>query len=304
MCALACDTLRRVQGYGRASRRMQVADVMTPRADLVTATIPGSREDVLHILQEREFSSVPIVKEVDGEEVFRGLVSRERLIEYPDEEQLALLLDDIDPIAPDESLEALAKHMVETDARRVPVVNDGLAGIVTITDVVRAIANGELEIDDEVGAYAGSRVHTIYIETPLTAAERCLYYGREPYAVVLDDEGSMTGIVTEVDIVDVAEVVQGTEGTGDSIAGQDSEWAWEGIKAMGNRILPTRNVELPDDPVSSVMTENVITVSGKRSVTETAQLLIGNDIEQIPVRQGEHLTGIAKDMHLLHAIYE
>lgn len=283
---------------------MQVSDVMTPRADLVTASVPGSREDVLRSLQERRFSSVPVVKESDNGEVFRGLVSRERLIERPDEEQLALLLEEIEPIEPDADLETLARHMVRTENRRIPVVDAGLDGIVTITDIVRVIASGDLEVDAQVGPFAGDRVHTIYQETPLTAAERCLYYGKEPYAVVLDDDGKMCGIVTEVDIIAVAEVVQGTEGTGDSIANQDSEWAWEGIKAIGNRILPTRNVELPDAPVSSVMTEDVITVSGKRSVTETAQLLIGNDIEQIPVRQGDQLTGIAKDMHLLEAIDE
>lgn len=283
---------------------MDVADVMTPRADLVTATVPGSREDVLRILQEREFSSVPVINRSDGQEVFRGLVSRERLIERPDEEQLALLLEEVEPIAPDASLEELAAHMVRNGARRVPVVDSGLDGIVTVTDVVRSIASGDLAVDDEVGPYAEDRVLSIYGETPLTAAERCLFYGMEPYAVVLDAEGEMTGIVTEVDIVEVAEVVEGTEGTGDSIANQDSEWAWEGIKAIGNRILPTRNVELPDAPVRSVMTDDVVSVSGGRSITETARLLIANDIEQIPLIRGDQLVGIVKDMHLLDAIHE
>lgn len=283
---------------------MQVSDVMTPRADLVTATVPGSREDVLRILQDREFSSVPIIKETADGEVFRGLVSRERLIEEPDEEQLGLLLEEVESIEPDTNLKTLARQMFRTGDRRVPVVDAGLDGIVTITDVVHALANGELETGDEVGQYADTRVNTVYAGTPLAAAERCLFYSQEPYAVVLDDDGDIAGILTEVDIVDVAEVVQGSEGWGDSIANQDSEWAWEGIKAIGNRIFPTRNVEFPDDPVSAVMTEDVITVSGKRSVKETAQLLIGNDIEQIPVMQGDRLVGIVKDMNLLKAIYE
>ncbi len=283
---------------------MHVADVMTPRAGLVTATVPGARDDVLRILQDRAFSSVPVVKKTDEGEVFRGLVSRERLIEELDEEQLALLVEETESIQPDASLEELAAHMARTGARRVPVVDNGLDGIVTITDVVHAIANGDLAIDEKVGPYAEDRIHTVYAGTPLTAAERCLYYGTEAYAVVLDDEGDMAGIVTEVDIIEVAEVVVGAEGTGDSIANQDSEWAWEGIKAIGNRLLPTRNVELPPEPVRTVMTEDVVTVSRRHSVTETAQLLIGNDIEQIPVHQGERLVGIVKDMHLLEAIYE
>lgn len=283
---------------------MNVADVMTPRSDLVTATIPGSREDVLDILQERRFSSVPIVKKTEDGEVFRGIVSREGLIEQPDEEQLALLLEEIEPIHPDATLEELARHMTEHDERRVPVVDGGLSGIVTITDVVQAIADGDVNGEDEVGRYAGRRVHTTHGTAPLAAAQRGLYYADEPYGVVLDDVGDMVGIFTEVDVIAVAEVVEGTEGTGDSIAGQDSEWAWEGIKAVGNRILPTRNVEFPEASVTEIMTEDVVTVPRSRTVTETAQLMIRHDVEQIPLFSGGQLAGIVKDMHLLASLYE
>ncbi|MGM0398872.1 MAG: CBS domain-containing protein, partial [Halobacteriota archaeon] len=70
---------------------MKVADVMTPREDLVTVSIPGTRDDVLEYLQERTFSSVPVVKETEEGERYRGLVSREDLINNPDEDQLAIL---------------------------------------------------------------------------------------------------------------------------------------------------------------------------------------------------------------------
>ena len=283
---------------------MNVTAVMTPRDELVTATVPGSREDVLKVLQQREFSSVPVVKETDDGEVFRGIVSRERLIEEPNEEQLALLLEEIEPVSPEATLTELAKHMAETGERRIPVVDGGLEGIVTITDVVRAIAGNDLEVDADVGGYATRTVHSAYIETPLQAARRSLTYADEPYAVVLDDEGEMAGIFTEIDIVAVAEVVQSEEETGDGMAGQDSEWAWEGIKAMGNRVTTTLNVELPDTTVESIMTDEVVRVANTNSVTETAQLLIRHDIQQVPLFTGGQLAGIVKDMDLLGALYE
>jgi len=40
---------------------MKVADAMTPRSDVVTAELPGTRGDVLEHFQERAFSSVPVV---------------------------------------------------------------------------------------------------------------------------------------------------------------------------------------------------------------------------------------------------
>jgi CBS domain-containing protein len=280
---------------------MNVEDVMTPREEVVSVEIPGTRDDALEYLQDRAFSSVPAVKQTEDGEVFRGIVSRGALIERPDEDQLALLADEVEPTTRETSLQAVAERMVTAGARRLPVVEgDRLVGIVTVTDVVRAIAHGEssaLTVDD----VAGEAVNCVYSETPLLVAERELAYADVPYAVVLDEEG-IVGMLTEVDIIDVARVVEGETETGESIANQDDEWAWEGIKAVGNSYMPTRNVEIPTGPVSAFMTDDLVTVSGSRPVAETAQLLVEHDIEQIPVMHGGSLAGIAQDIHLLEAM--
>ncbi len=283
---------------------MNVADAMTPRSELVTVELPGTRDDALEYLQERRFSSVPVVKEEADGEVFRGLVTREGLIENPDENQLALLLEEVPTIGREASIAELSRLIVEEDARRVPVVDGELEGIVTITDVVRAIANGEVDGETEVGGLEERHVNSTYRGTPLPVAERELYYADEPYAVVLDDDGEMCGILTAIDVVAVAEVVDGEENPGDAVAGQDSEWAWEGIKAVASRSVPTRNVVIPNSPVGEFMTEDVVTVTRKRSAEEAAQQMIRHDIEQIPMVSGDALVGILKDVHLLKAIYE
>lgn len=281
--------------------RMKVEDAMTPRSSLVTVELPGSRDDALEYLQERSFSSVPVVKSEDGVERFRGLVSREKLIENPNEDQLALLLEEVPTIGREANLRELCSLMVSNGARRIPVVDGELEGIITITDMIRAIANGDVPGATEVGAVADRHVNSVYGGAPLVVAERELFYANESYAVVLDAEGAMDGIITAVDIIDVAEVVEGEEGTGDSIANQDSEWLWEGIKAVGNRYLPTRNVEFPDAPVDEFKTEEVVTVTTRRTAAEAAQLMIQHDIEQIPLVSGDTLIGIVQDMHLLEA---
>lgn len=282
---------------------MRVAEVMTPRSELVTATVPGSREDVLELLQKRQFSSVPVIKQTPDGEVYRGLVSREGLIEQPDEDQLAMLLEEVPAVTAETTLAELAEQMVTTGARRVPVVDGKLTGIVTVTDMIRAIGEEDISTDHTVEEFADGAIHTTYAGTPLRATAQGLWHADEAYAVVLDGDGDMAGIITEADLISVAEVVQGHEGTGDSIANEDSEWAWEGIKAVGNRYLPTRNVELPDAPASEYMTEDVVTVTGRRTVAEAARRMISNDIEQIPLVQGDNLVGIVKDRELLEAVY-
>jgi CBS domain-containing protein len=281
---------------------MNVADAMTPRSEVVTVTIPGTRDDALEYLQEQAFSSVPVIKETDEGEEFRGIISRDALIESPDEDQLALLVEEVPAISGDTSIEAAAQVMVEDGERRLPIVDGQLKGIITVTDVIRSIANGDVDGDQVVGDLANRDINCVYEGTPLTVAERELSHANVPYGVVLGDDGDMSGMLTEVDIIAVARVVEGEDDTGDSIANQDDDWAWEGIKAVGGRYMPTRNVELPVEPVREFMTGDVVTVNKRRTAEEAAQLMIEHDIEQIPLLSGDELTGIVRDIDLLRGL--
>ncbi|SDJ67040.1 IMP dehydrogenase [Halovenus aranensis] len=282
---------------------MNVEDVMTSREEVVTVEVPGTRDDALDYLQERQFSSVPAVKETDDGEQFRGIVSRSSLIKRPDEDQLALLAEEVASTTTGTPVSEVADLMLREGERRIPVLDaDELDGIVTVTDIVRAIARGAVSEDVEVGSVEGEEVNCVYSDTPLPVAERQLAHAGVPYAVVLGEDGNMTGMLTEVDILDVARVVEGEEDIGESIANEDDEWAWEGIKAVGNTYMPTRNVEIPNGAVEAFMTADVVSVSSKRPVTEAAQLMIEHDIEQIPIVSGGQLSGIVQDVDLLEAI--
>ncbi|GGN05535.1 CBS domain-containing protein [Halarchaeum nitratireducens] len=282
---------------------MKVADVMTPRADVVTVSLPGTRDDVLEYLQERHFSAVPVVKGEGDEEVYRGLISRADLIEDPDEDQLALLLREVPTTSGDTSVVEVGRLMATEGARRVPVVDgERLTGIVTITDVVRAIADGDVAGEATCGDLARRDVNTTYAGTPLPVAEREIAYADVPYAIVLDDEADMAGVLTEPDVIDVARVVEGEDDVGASVAGDDDEWKWESLKATGNRYFPTRNVEIPGEPVSEFMTADPVTVTKRRTAREAAQRLLEHDIEQLPLVEGDALTGIVRDVDLVASL--
>ena len=281
---------------------MDVADVMTARAELVTVSLPGTREDALSYLQEQDFSSVAVVKEEDGNEAFRGLVTRESLISRPDEDQLAILAEERPTIASDATITELARLMLEEGTRRVPVEDDALVGIVTVTDVIQAMADGDVDGEAAVGDLAREGIHTLYQGAPLPVAERQLAHAGVPYGVVLDDDADMCGVLTEVDILGVARIVEGETETGESVANQDDEWMWEGIKTVGSRYMPTRNVEIPAEPVSDFMSADVITLTRTKTAQEAAQRMVSADIEQIPLVSGGKLSGIVRDVDLLEAL--
>ncbi len=281
---------------------MKVRKAMTSRSEVVTVSLPGSREDALSYLKEGAFSSLPVLKQTDDGEQYRGLVSRESLIEQPDEDQLALLMEDVPTIGSDADLTEAAQLMVRENARRVPVVDEKLAGIVTITDVIHAIADGSIPGETTVESVSTRAVNTTYQETPLPVVNRQLALAGVPYAIVLDEEGSMAGLITELDIIEVAEIVDGEAATGDSMADQDDQWMWEGIKGTGSRLLPTRNVEFPPGPVTEYMTTDVTTIGGRRPIREAAQTMVTADLEQLPQVSGGDLVAIVRDIDLLRAL--
>jgi CBS domain-containing protein len=281
---------------------MNVADAMTPRDDLVTVDIPGSRDDVLDYLQNQKFSSVPVTKQTEDGAVYRGIVTRKALIEHPDEDQLALLIEEVATTTADTDLKSVADLMLREGERRVPVVDGNLEGIITVTDLVHTIATGDLGGDVQVSEVACDEINAVWAGTPLTVAERELSYARDPYGVVLDEVGDLAGMITEVDILDVARVVEGEADTGESIADDDDDWKWESVKAVGNSYMPTRNVELPTSPVREFMTADLVTVNSTRTIQDAAQLMIEHDIEQIPMVSGDQLAGIVRDVDLLEAV--
>lgn len=281
---------------------MNVAAAMTPREDLVTVSLPGSRDDALEHLRKREFSSVPVVKRDGANEVFRGLVSREALIETTDEEQLALLVEEEPTTSAETRLDELVELMRETGARRIPVVDGDLTGIITITDLIQAMAEDDADGEVVVGDLATQTINAIYSGGPLRVAERELRYADVPYAMVLDDDAEIVGIFTEADLIAVAEIVESEDDTGDSLASEDDEWKWEGVKAVGNRYYPTRTVEFPDGTVADFMSEDVITVSRSNTARDAARLMVRHDIEQIPLVSGGELVGIVRDLDLLTAL--
>ena len=50
------------------------------------------------------------------------------------------------------------------------------------------------------------------------------------------------------------------------------------------------------------MTEDLVTVPKRRTAREAAQLMLSNDIEQIPLLSGDDLVGIVRDIDLLKSL--
>jgi acetoin utilization protein AcuB len=112
-------------------------------------------------------------------------------------------------IDPDATLAAAQELMIESEVRRLPVVERGeLVGIITNSDILRQIPATVEEIDDDTRLLLTQRtVREVMTYSPMTinpsatiqeAAERMLEYQISGLPVVRN--GKVVGIITESDI--------------------------------------------------------------------------------------------------------
>jgi CBS domain-containing protein len=107
---------------------MMVKDCM--QSDVVYVSVPGTREDVLQLMAEKQINGVPVVKK--GSKSLVGIVTRTDLLRKADENQLAMLMvRDPETVSPRTDIKTALKLMIEKNFRRLPVVEkDELVGLV------------------------------------------------------------------------------------------------------------------------------------------------------------------------------
>jgi len=279
--------------------QMKIEDIMVK--DVVCATVPGSRDDVLKILKSKHISGLPVVK---GKTLV-GIVTRKDIFRHPEEEQIALLMTR-DPIIanPESSISDAAKLILDNDVRRLPIITDHtLVGIVTVADIIRAIA--DMNIKMPVVDYVKDCLVAIWDEMPLPVVIEVLKLGKASAAPVLNAKNELVGIVSDVDLIAVSEIEDSIMVSNMSAGSDDDAWTWESIRDTMNLYYGVSRIKLPEVPVKEVMIKDVITASRHSEISDCARKMWKNKVEQIPVITAERkVTGLLRDVDLLRVLIE
>lgn len=113
-----------------------------------------------------------------------------------------LMTTDLQTVSPDTLVEEAADLMLAEDIGSVVIVDDdgGLEGIITTTDFVAIVSNQKPKDQTPVSTYMTSEVVTAAAGDSIReAADRMITYGIHHLPVV-DDDGSVIGIVTTTDL--------------------------------------------------------------------------------------------------------
>lgn len=276
---------------------MKVKDVMT--GEVKYAEIPGTRAEAIELLKKLEVSAIPVVKANTGELV--GMVTLRKLLEHPEEDQLAVLVDrNVPTVSPEDELKVAAEHILRTGNRRLPVVQDGeLVGVITVRDIVyRALAN--LNLERPASDFMQPSVAAVWEGTPLRAVVEIMSLAKVRALPVINEAGDLVGIIDDSDIIKLAEVETTSRISQMSGKSEGDSWSWDSEA----RIYITKTeLRLPSIPVKEVMVRDLISITKKTSVSRCAQLMKENRIEQTPVLSADNkFLGLVRDIDLLGAL--
>ncbi|GAB6136171.1 CBS domain-containing protein [Thermococcus prieurii] len=277
---------------------MRVKTLMTK--DPVVIQLPATREYALELFRKYNVRSFPVVNR-EGKLV--GIISIKNVLINPDEDQLAMLVKrDVPIVKANDDLKKAVRRMLDTDYRRVVVVDDEEKpiGILTVGDIVRRyLAKNEKLKDITIEPYYQKYVSAVWRGTPLKAALKALLLCNAMAIPVIDDDGNLIGMVDETDLLKDSEVVRVMKQTALS-ASSEEDWILESNPTL---LFEKAELQLPKKPVEDIMNPNVVVATPHMSVYEVAQKMVEYHIEQLPVIKGEgELVGIVRDMDIIKVI--
>ena len=279
---------------------MLVKRVMSKK--VVSVSVPGSREKVLDLMRKENKAVLPVVKE--DTKLLVGIVTRSDLINNPDEEQIAMLMSrNLVTASPSDDVKDVASKMIETDVRRLPVVNDDgeLVGIITSFDLVSQ-ALTKLDVEDAVENYMITTVPTTWDKAPLNVAFESMKQFGLKSILALDSSSKLSGILTETDFIAESEIISERSEHSSTVGTEGDKWSWDSTSVL---YIEKNHLKVTDKVVGDVATDNVEVANSKTKVSDCAKKMKTLHIEQIPVIGVDgDLVGLVRASDLIKALVE
>lgn len=279
----------------------KVEDVMN--REVVSATLPGTRDEVLNILKNKKISAVPVMKE--GKVI--GIVSRTNILKNPEEEHLALLMTR-NPLSINigDSLIDAALLLYKNNIQILPVIDTygKIKGLITTKDIINVISNSSIELTVE--NYFKKKVYTLWENTPISIAVYQMDLINIKTCPVIDNYSNISGMISNEDIIESSIIEDRTEKSNMS-SGQDEDlWTWESMRNNLNIYYSVSKVRFPKEKlVKDLMIKKVIYATSSSNVSDCARKMKRNKISQIPIVDlNNKIKGILRDQDLLKPLID
>lgn len=141
-------------------RDLTVLDVMVPRADIVSIDIDTSHEDLLKLLEDKQFSRIVVYRDTLDEVV--GTIHIKDIVAHLAQDKSFVISDlvrDVPIISPSLPILDLLLHIQQSKKHMALVIDEfgGIDGLVTIGDVIESVLG---EVEDEFEQDTGPQFET------------------------------------------------------------------------------------------------------------------------------------------------
>jgi CBS domain-containing protein len=280
---------------------MKIQEIMSK--NLIVGHVPGTVAEALKTLAENNVSGIPILKKNSNK--LAGVVTREDIFKNPDEDQIAMVLnEDFHYISKDKDIKDAAKIFFENKIHGLPVVDShkNLVGIISPHELLQVV-NKQCKTEI-VQDYVSNIVVPVYLETPVNIIMEIINITNQTALPVLDDSKKVVGLVTDGDIFKLSEIKEGIKQSNIGIGDDEDQWTWEGIRDTVRLYHATSEVSLPTIPVREIMIKEVITATRSTPVCDIAHIMVKNKFGNIPVvNEHNYLKGMISDTNLMRVLF-
>ncbi|WP_202319767.1 CBS domain-containing protein [Archaeoglobus neptunius] len=278
---------------------MKAAEIMN--SNVICATVPSTRDNVLELFKKYEISAVPVLKNSE----LVGIVTRKDILRKIEENQLALLMTP-NPVTVNANADVkdVVKILTSTPFRRLPVVeNNRLVGIITVRDIVKKLA--EMNFEKSVKEYVTPYIVCVWEETPLNVAGEIMRLSNSEMCGVLNDNDELVGVIDEKIMLTETLIEDFIEQTSySSSSDTDDSWSWDAVRDYTVKYFEVSVVKLPKDPVKKYMKQPEF-VYPQTNVSKCAKKMVKSDLDYMPVLDSENrLIGTVKDKDLIKVLLE
>ncbi len=260
-----------------------VKDVMTRKP--IVCKVPSSVEDVVKLLVKNNITGMPVV---DSSGKYVGIITRRDIFKNHEETQTAMVMRSPVPEKESDSLSKAAKDMVSQEKRHLAVVNDDnkVVGILTPQDLLKHAA--ELFGNKKLSEIALEKAALAWEKTPLKVLFNMLTISSIYVYIAIDDEGSMSGLLTDRNILDKIELRRDMIASQIGMDEDEDPWSWSGLRNFVQYAVLKNMVSIPDLTVSDVMVREPKVAYKSAKLSEAIKIMLEGNFNQVPVVDGDH----------------
>jgi CBS domain-containing protein len=262
--------------------------------------LPASVSDAMQIMATKDVAAVPIL---DPKGNYAGIVSRRDILEHPKEDELSLLMrSDLPTLTSKEPLDKavtvftriLRRHLTVVDSKKV-------TGIITPYDILDAVIAKKVETP--VSKLLTRTAIPLHIKSTAKMVERVIRLTHITAFPVLDNNGNLTGLVTERDLLNGANLDSKTVSSQLGIGEDDDAWSWESLRDIFTFYYTIRDLEIPNVEVEKIMVKSPISIYEGASAYDAARIMKKNKFTQLPVRDvDDELSGMVYDFDIISSL--